>query len=236
MYERLLLEIGNSTLKLARVAPDGEIDVTRYGSVESLTAELGEGRPQVLCAPVGRELSAMALPILQRVTRLHVISREDFAGFIAGSYDTPETLGLDRILNLVGLAGDGIVISCGTAITVDAVVAGVPHWGAIMPGFRTAAEGLHARVPALPLVSPDSSTALPARTSHASVANGVLLGTASGAQGLARRLAGIARDTRMPRVVLTGGDAMLLAELWEGERPEVDETLLFRGMMKVKSH
>ncbi len=231
MNEPLLLEIGNSTLKLARVGPDGGIDVTRHGSVESLTAELGDGRPQVLCAPVGRELSAIALPILQRMAHLRVVDREDFAGFIAGSYDTPETLGLDRVLNLVGLAGDGIVISCGTAITVDALAAGRPFWGGIMPGFQTAAEGLHVRVPALPLVPPDAATILPARTSYESVANGIVLGTAGGAQGLAGRMARIVFNYDSPLVILTGGDASLLARFWEGKSPRVDETLLFRGMM-----
>jgi pantothenate kinase type III len=227
----ILLEIGNSTIKVAHVGDDGAIRLERYSNVEALLRRCESAAESLVVAPVGKELSDEVMGRLENVREVEVIDRARFAEFIAGSYDTPETLGLDRILNLAGLGGDGIVISCGTAITVDAVAGGHPVWGAIMPGFRTAAEGLNARVPALPLVPLDDETGLPARSSRRSVANGVLLGTALAAEGLARRLAETASGSDSPRVVITGGDGDLLARLWSGPAPEVDEVLLFRGMM-----
>jgi pantothenate kinase type III len=219
-HDPLYLEIGNTTIKLARRAGDGSFDIVRFDDLHSLLAELADEDREILCAPVNERFGGEV--IRQIVSdRLRLITRDDLRSFVGDSYDTPETLGLDRILNLIGLGGDGIAISCGTAITVDAVVDGRPRWGAILPGFRTAADGLHERVPALPHVSPGDAVGLPARTSHQSVANGVLLGTALAVRGIVERLA-------VGRVVATGGDAWVLQSLWDWVK--VDEGLLFRGM------
>ncbi len=228
----VLLEIGNSTLKVARPVAGGAFVVERHTDADALVRSL-EGTPgEIICAPVG---AARRGEVLERLGgRVRLIEQADLAGFIGASYDTPGTLGMDRVLNLLGMPGDGIAISCGTAITVDAVAGGVPCWGAIMPGFTTAAGGLHARIPALPLVSPDDDAGLPARTSRASVANGVLLGTAGGAMAIALELARILFGGAPPRVVITGGDAPLMLCLWRGgTAAEMDDALPFRGMLAV---
>lgn len=241
-HELVLLEIGNTTVKVARVggdapvSPESAINIDRYDVEDALDLLTGEDA-EIICLPIGVEQSVQLLGHLHDRVRLRLLEREDVKAFVADSYDTPETLGLDRILNLMGLGGDGIVISCGTAITVDAVADGRPFWGAIMPGFRTAAQGLHDRIPVLPLVAiddADSAHGLPARTSVASVANGILLGTAGGAAGLAGMLAATAFAGSIPRVVLTGGDGRLLLQLWSGNpTPALDDALLFRGMLRA---
>lgn len=227
----VLLEIGNSTLKIARPAAGGAFVIERHISADELVRSL-EGTPgEIICAPVG---GARREEVLERLEgRVRLIEHADLAGFIGASYDTPHTLGMDRVLNLLGMPGDGVAVSCGTAITVDAVAGGIPCWGAIMPGFTTAAQGLHARIPALPLVSPDDDAGLPARTSRGSVANGVLLGTAGGAMAIARELARLLFDGLPPRVLITGGDAGLMLRLWQGDDTQLDDALLFRGMLAV---
>lgn len=227
-----LLEIGNSTIKVAHVGTDGAITIERYSNLEALLRRCELAGGEIVCAPVGGRLADEVIPRLEATRSVRVLDRSDFRDFVGDSYDTPGTLGLDRILNLVGMGGEGVAISCGTAITVDAVAAGRPSWGVIMPGFRTAAEGLHARIPALPLAALDAVPGLPARSSLGSVVNGVLLGTALAAAALARLLARELFGDAPPRIVITGGDAHLLARLWEGgENVEVDDALLFRGMI-----
>lgn len=228
----VLLEIGNSTLKIARPGAGGAFVVERHSDPDALARSLEGTAGEIICAPVG---GARREEVLERLGgRVRLIEPADLAGFIGASYDTPATLGMDRVLNLLGMPGDGVAVSCGTAITVDAVAGGVPCWGAIMPGFTTAAGGLHARIPVLPLVSPDDDAGLPARTSRASVANGVLLGTAGGAMAIARELARLLFDGAPPRVVITGGDAPLMLRLWHGDGDtQLDDALLFRGMLAV---
>jgi pantothenate kinase type III len=225
----LLIEIGNTTVKLARLMPDGEIHVERIEDVDQLIEVCRGSMQPVLCAPVGLELSNQLLPHLASAASLQIVSSNDFQEFVADSYDTPETLGLDRILNLAGLQGNGVVVSCGTAITVDALVDGRPRWGAIVPGFTTATQGLHQRIPLLPPVSLDATPVLPARTTRDSLANGVLLVTARGVRAIAEAL--VADVNVSVPVVLTGGDAEVMLRLWDAPGAAVDDVLLFRGML-----
>jgi pantothenate kinase type III len=239
---RLLVELGNSTIKLAQQQPDGRYSVERFNDPVSFLALLPEVPSPIICAPVGQTATPELIDRLARTHHLRILTTDDFAELLGESYDTPSTIGLDRLLNLHGMgsdpfgmditSSDGVVISCGTAITVDARCGKRVAFGAIMPGFRTAAEGLHHRLPQLPRVFPNSPTGLPARTSDQSVANGVLLGTALGAIGLAHELWRTLSDARLERIVLTGGDALLLQELWRGDVvPVVDMAVGFRGMM-----
>ncbi|MEP7220825.1 MAG: type III pantothenate kinase, partial [Bacteroidota bacterium] len=189
----------------------------------------------IICALVGSSPTGNPLEYLRDTgIDIRVIERRELDDVVGESYDTPETLGLDRMFNVMGLAGDGVAISCGTAITIDAIAGGKPLWGAILPGFRTAAEGLHRRIPALPVVQLDAITIIPARSSITSVANGVLLGTMHAVRGIAGELALHAFGGDAPRVVITGGDAATLQRLWSSEPlPEIDEALLFRGMLRL---
>lgn len=229
----LFIEIGNSTIKCVEDLNARDPEVLRFTNVFELLERLQQTDNPIICAPIGEELRDKVLPQLQAFPSLQLITGEDVADFVGNSYDTPETLGLDRVLNLLGMRKDGIVVSCGTAITIDALHGGRPYWGAIMPGFRTSTEGLHQRVPLLPVIDPDQPPEYPARTSIASVTNGIVAGTAYGAAGIVGTL-----NHRLfggsGKVILTGGDALLLRRLWEAwTQVEVDEVLLFRGMRKL---
>lgn len=234
----LFLEIGNTTFKLARPLPNGTFRAERFTDSSSLLEKIPSSEA-LLLAPVAQGRASQIFPLLQQhAASLTVLSNQDFAWFIGDSYDTPNTLGLDRILNLYALQENRVVVSCGTAITVDVLVDGVPRWGAILSGFQTAIDGLTHQAPALPNVSADGLQGLPARTSHGSVANGIFLGTALSVYHLAMMLVqsvGLPPETPL---VLTGGDAALLSFLWENELEKnisnvtQNPDLLFVGMQK----
>lgn len=230
----LFVEIGNTRIKTATPAAEGGFTITAYDRATTFLKVAAVFAGPIVCAPVGHEQSVPVVAGLQGRPELRLLGPEDVAEFVGYSYDTPSTLGLDRVLNLYGLGLDAVVISCGTAITVDAVAGGRPYWGAIMPGFVTAAEGLHARIPALPLVELHDAVRLPALTTAGSVANGVLLGTARAAEAIAHELAMMAFGGFAPHVIITGGDAEVLRRLWSWTPvPAVDEALLFKGMIKL---
>jgi len=232
----LLLEIGNTTIKLARPLGDDTFMLERFASADELLRRIERLDGDIVCAPVGAPLSGRLVDRLAK-RGATIVTSATLAGFIGSSYDTPETLGVDRVLNLLGLDHDAVVISCGTAITVDARIGGRPVWGAIMPGFTTAAAGLHHRIPALPLVEITREPRLPARTSVDSVTNGVLIGTARAAQGLADELARAIPSRPDFPIGLTGGDAQILERLWASATamPIVDEMLVFTGMVKSRA-
>lgn len=230
----LYLEVGNSTFKLARRRSDETFHVERFSEESHLLEKLDAFSDRILLAPVAGERAAHLVPLLSSFD-LHVLDNGNFRAFIGDSYDTPDTLGMDRILNLFALEEDATVISCGTAITIDVLSQSLPGWGAILPGFTTARKGLVAGAPALPEVSVTDLDGLPARTSHGSVANGIYIGTAFAVRGIASYLAKSTGLHEKAPIVLTGGDARLLAELW-GEEPYVTVVpdLLFQGMHRFR--
>lgn len=233
----IFIELGNSTIKLAQDFGGGTLLLERFVSATDLFARIETYDDRIVCAPVGQNHSAQILDILRRRANTFVITPEALIPFVGDTYDTPLTLGLDRALNLLGLSVDGVVISCGTAITVDACISGKPRWGAILQGFSTAAELLHDRIPALPLVDVHTQPSMPARDSVRSVVNGVVLGTARAAQAIATEL--VEGDSRgRLSYVLTGGDAQLLERLWTSPPAVlVDELLIFAGMAVIaRSH
>ena len=228
----LYIEIGNTTYKLARKDEKEEWQIHRYDHPEPLLSEIPIGS-EILIAPVAEARSVEILPQLDERGIVQSIERKDFEKFLQGSYDTPETLGLDRILQLYALEKDGIVVSCGTAITVDGFCDSKPLWGAILPGFTMAAEGLSKRIPALPVVSADDLTGIPARSSLESIANGIFLGTLYAVQGLVEALAEEGGIAPSVPVTITGGAGEVLLDLWQDTREaELRPALLFEGMAR----
>src|SRR5438128_800370 len=139
----LLLEIGNSTFKLCRADADA-FHVTRFSDEDACLRALSVSGERVHIAHVARARGAALASALPQRGRGALLTHDDVRAFLDGAYDAPDTLGMDRVLHLRGLDGDGVVVSCGTAITVDALVHGRPRFGAILPGLLTATRGLHA--------------------------------------------------------------------------------------------
>lgn len=242
------IEVGNTTVKIARPTPDGRWTIERTNGVQSGLNRLKRYLPseRILLAPVAAERGSELSGLMSGEGIDHeVITREHFSHFLAGSYDTPETLGLDRILNVYGLRGDGVVISCGTCITVDLKFEGRPYFGGILPGYATAARGMANAVPALPTAQLDGEFTIPARTSSGAVNLGILVGTTEAALGIARHLihAAEAPPPEIP-LILTGGGAAILIDAiktlnrtnpWPTEEPVMAPGLVFDGMVSSSS-
>ena len=126
----------------------------------------------------------------------------------------PETAGADRALAVLAAGRTdrdraGLVVSCGTAITVERVGPG-PVWegGAILPGLGTAARALHQLTAQLPMVRVDEAPPAWGRSTGPAMVAGLFWGTVGGLREL---LARQSADLVAPWLVWTGGDAALLA-------------------------
>jgi type III pantothenate kinase len=100
-------------------------------------------------------------------------------------YDNPSSLGADRIAHALFVhrrypGRTVIVISSGTAITIDVIKeSGEFMGGVIMAGIPAQLLGLHAAAPALPLPGiPELPVTLPARSTAACMHAGIVHGTA----------------------------------------------------------
>lgn len=129
------------------------------------------------------------------------------------SYDTPQTLGLDRVAAAVGaysICGEGddiLVIDIGTAVTYDIVGGnGVYRGGNIAPGLDMRLRALNHFTARLPLVSLDDADAVPVwGTDTASAMRAGAVGGIVGEILYYRNCAGASA-----RTVITGGQAPLV--------------------------
>jgi type III pantothenate kinase len=98
---------------------------------------------------------------------------------IKNEYQTPETLGSDRIAAVAGAYAlfenqNVLVIDAGTAITYDFLdAAGHYKGGNISPGLNLRFRGLHEATGQLPLISPQESSPWLGKNTHQAIVAGV---------------------------------------------------------------
>lgn len=142
---------------------------------------------------------------------------------IKNLYDTPHTLGVDRLAAAVAAhqmhpADNVMVVDFGTAITIDFVTSGGQFVGGnISPGVRMRLQALHEHTASLPLCEPADSSTLLGRSTQQAIENGVMNGILFEIEGYAKRLGsqmGAIKEVKPEglKVVMTGGDAHFFIE------------------------
>lgn len=144
---------------------------------------------------------------------LHIdwIERQELQPY-AGNYQTPETLGIDRLLTALGAWNqtkkNTVIIDAGTACTVDAIRAdGTFAGGVIMPGLRALHQSLRSTAPELPPVSMQLPESFPGMSTNTCLQWGLNSFFVDGVIAQLNRF--ISTMGAMP-VFITGGDASRL--------------------------
>ncbi|NLD91179.1 MAG: type III pantothenate kinase [Fibrobacter sp.] len=127
------------------------------------------------------------------------------------SYRKPETLGTDRLANALFAfsafnGADAILVSAGTAVTIDVLQNATFRGGAILPGIRTQFSSLNQNTDALPLLDTiaDHVIEYPGLSTDECIRAGVILGI-SGAMN--KIISEFKRsESNSFRIVCTGGD------------------------------
>ncbi len=129
---------------------------------------------------------------------------------LRNNYQTPETLGLDRLAAATGAntlfpKQDLLVIDAGTAITFDLIEKnGTFQGGNISPGLRSRFRALHEFTLKLPLVEESEHWPVIGRTTVEAIRAGVINGIIMEMDGMIDLLR---HDYPSIHIVLTGGDA-----------------------------
>ncbi len=137
---------------------------------------------------------------------------------IAVKYDTPETLGVDRLAAMVGVWESlpdrkdkpVVVVDAGTAVTIDVLQDGAFIGGPILPGpdlLRKALRRGTAQLPEVTLSWPDHAIS---RSTSAAIQAGLMFGLVDSVRGVLVRV--IDELGSQPLVVSTGGWGNLLHE------------------------
>ena len=219
---RLLIDLGNSRLKWALESPKGldRCDSAAHegGVCSALLSVVDATAPQSIwlssvAGPAGDRLAAQ---LSQRSgAPIHRARSVALIDGIRNAYAEPEKLGVDRFLTLLGARQRFpnqalLIVDAGTALTVDLLDRDGRHLGgSIAPGLMlmrrslgrgTASLGASDQPPPVALTSWGRDTV--------SAIEGGILAAAHGA--IALRLSQAAALD--PRLLLTGGDAALLAQ------------------------
>lgn len=127
---------------------------------------------------------------------------------IVNKYETPHTLGKDRLAAIVGAVylepeTDLLIVDAGTAITYDLVDANGVYWGGnIAPGLSMRLRSLHEFTQKLPLVEPVVDIPLIGNSTNSALISGALHGIVFEIDGYINAL-----KIKYPKlsVFLTGG-------------------------------
>jgi type III pantothenate kinase len=212
----LIIDIGNSGTKLAVYSEKRKVFFSRHEQLSADVLDQLSGKypfrkiivssvkeiPQIISAFAGR-LSAQLL-ILSYKTRLP---------FSIG-YQTPETLGTDRIAAIAGAydlfsGAKVLVIDAGTAITYDLLTGDKYEGGNISPGIDMRFRALNTFTGRLPLAGRSESFTSPGINTLDAIIAGVITGVVYEINEYIRTFE---EKHKSLKVIITGGDGLYLKD------------------------
>ncbi|RUO78952.1 type III pantothenate kinase [Pseudidiomarina taiwanensis] len=156
MTTKLLLDAGNSRIKAALLSSEYQLEPLFNYSYEELEAHpfvLPNNITETLLASVASQTNEAKIRAwLTEAMPIHHVSSETRAFGVTNSYQSPQNLGVDRWLAMIGAYTERqentLIIDAGTAITVDWLAADGAHLGGwIVPGVSLMQESIVARAP-----------------------------------------------------------------------------------------
>ena len=160
------------------------------------------------------DVEKQAFFAFEKTVKIHFVSHNDLFPF-ANSYKTPNTLGIDRIVNAAGAtlqfpSQNRLVIDVGTCVTYDFI----DEWdhyqgGAISPGLQLRYGALHNFTAKLPLLELDNPEHFVGKSTSQAIHSGVVNGLVYEIDGFIDQY-----KTLYPKfiIILTGGDTVFLAK------------------------
>lgn len=160
---------------------------------------------------------------------------------IHNGYNSPETLGQDRLAAAVGAAylcpkQNILIIDAGSAITYDFVSEeGEFVGGNIAPGIKMRLTMLHRMTKKLPLVEVEENELLPlfGKTTRDAIAAGVIRGIVYEVKGYIRSLNA---QLKQLTVVLTGGNSPFIANNSRNTSFQLEKNLVLIGLNQILEH
>jgi len=222
----LAIDVGNTRIGLGIWDGDGLHDSRRLtldqpaehrAAFEDLWQTMNGGRRAVVIGSVNAAHTARVQELIEEISGLAALRvREDLPLPMPVDVQNPSEIGVDRVCSAAAaferVRAACTVASFGTAITVDCVSdAGRFLGGTILPGMQMSCDALHGGTCQLPRVAPAIPTAVFGRNTHDAIVNGVVYGALGALREIVERYATELRE--WPQLVITGGNAPLVAEL-----------------------
>lgn len=148
------------------------------------------------------------------------------------NYDTPETLGLDRLALAAGLqkhASTAMAVDCGSCITYEVLVNDVYQGGAISPGLQMRLKSMHTFTAGLPHVEDLNMQSFPAKSTRKCMITGTINAVLHEINGF---IDTFKAHHQSAEVILTGGDVKYLADALK-KRTFANPFLTAEGLNKI---
>lgn len=139
-----------------------------------------------------------------------IMLKADLPLHLGIKYETPDTLGADRLANAIAVlarTNQGISVDVGTATKLEAVSDNTYLGGAILPGLRMWSKALSRDTAQLPEVALGAPKHPIGTSTTMALQSGILHGHAAAIDGMIARFARQMGVKKAPDVFLTGGHA-----------------------------
>ncbi len=212
----LIADIGNTSTKLAVYEGNRKVSAARINdlSCEEFENKLCDTRlKKVIVSSVKRLPHFVTDLLVSHIPFVHILSHKSKLPFRI-EYETPETLGTDRIAGVAGgyqlFPGDDVlIIDAGTAITYDFLTGTTYKGGNISPGIEMRFKALHKFTSRLPILSIRDNYNSPGRNTNDAILAGVINGSIYEINEYIRTFE---KKHKNCKVILAGGDSEYLKD------------------------
>jgi type III pantothenate kinase len=204
-----IIDAGNTRIKTAYFQDDTLTDLRVFSN-----DELNQLKQFLLCVKCDKALissvrSKKDTNWLQQFIPAAVLFQQIKEYPIGISYETPQTLGADRLANCIAafslVQANALVVDLGTCIKFDFVdLNGVYQGGSIAPGLEMRFKAMHHFTGNLPLISKYEPVDLISKSTQTCLQSGVMNGMRAEIQGLIEEYEKNVHDLT---VFVTGGDS-----------------------------
>ncbi|MFO0812824.1 MAG: type III pantothenate kinase [Gemmatales bacterium] len=238
--DHIVVDVGNSQCKLGTVQAGQILEVSTY-ALEDCAYQPWRHKPvsSLLSLRVPWTLSGSNPPIINKFADWLAQHQQNYRVVDASTplplvihVDEPERVGRDRLLNALAVPSKpAIIISAGSAVTVDAVDAdGAFLGGAIFPGLRLMAKSLHEYTAKLPMIdAAPPAPRLPGKNTEDAMHAGVVQAVVGGIIGCVNSMQPLLHS---PTIYLTGGDGPALQPLLPWKTVQ-EPWLALQGILRI---
>lgn len=220
--QQYVIDIGNTRIKGAAFAQGQIIEDSIRNFDHSAWSDIyreitNHSAKNLIYSTVANVPPSILLHKLQSEGRkVHQLNHRSPLPFV-NHYESPETLGKDRVAAVAGAVADFaeeacLVVDAGTCMTIDYVNSNGEYLGgSISPGLRMRLLAMNQQTARLPLVEPDGATNLQilGTTTEKALLSGGVLGVVAEINGVFHRLS---EQQQLDHILLTGGDAPTISQ------------------------
>jgi type III pantothenate kinase len=215
---QLILDIGNTAVKAAcfdgrKLLKAGRAMRNNESEIEDLLVKLQVHLPELAFIGNVSHGEAFIEQFLEKARISFAYFTPDIQTTVINRYETPETLGRDRLANAEAAAhlfpgSPVVIIDAGTCIKFDFVTAENEYFGgSISPGIDMRFKALHEFTARLPLLERSDTVFLIGKNTSEAIQSGVINGALAEVKGVLEQYQMTHKDLR---VIVTGGDIALL--------------------------